>query len=95
MCQPTQLQEEFVKKGTYLCLALLFAAMSSFPAAAQKRANTGTSKEKGQARAETVQTTNKKGDKDPNPSKGSKSQGKKTQTREGWEKKAKHNGPKK
>jgi hypothetical protein len=82
-----------VRKATYLCLALVFAAMSSFPAAAQKRANTGTSKEKGQARAETVQTMNKKGDKDP--TKGSKSQGKKTQTREGWEKKAKHNGTKK
>ena len=82
-----------MRKATYLCLALVFAAMSSFPAAAQKRANTGTSKEKGQARAETVQTMNKKGDKDP--TKGSKSQGKKTQTREGWEKKAKHNGTKK
>jgi len=82
-----------VRKATYLCLALVFAAMSSFPAAAQKRANTGTSKEKGQARAETVQTMNKKGGKDP--TKGSKSQGKKTQTREGWEKKAKHNGTRK
>jgi len=93
VCQPTRLQEESVRKATYLCLALVFAAMSSFPAAAQKRANTGTSKEKGQARAETVQTMNKKGGKDP--TKGSKSQGKKTQTREGWEKKAKHNGTRK
>jgi len=84
-----------VKKITYLCLAFVFTAMQALPVAAQKRANTDTSKEKGQARAETVQTMNKKGDKDPSPSKGSKSKGKKTQTREGWEKKTKHNGSKK
>ena len=85
-----------MKKLTYLCLAFIFAAMMDLPVAAQKvRTNSGTNKEKGQARAETVQTMNKKGDKDPSPSKGNKSKGKKAQTREGWEKKAKHNGTQK
>ncbi len=53
--------------------------------------NSGASKTRGQARAEEVQTANNKGDKDNIPSKGSKSKGKKTRTREGWEKNAKHN----
>ena len=47
---------------------------------------------RGIACSDQVQGMNKKGDKDhdPSPSKGSK--GKKTRTREGWEKNAKHRG---
>ena len=81
----------------YLCLAVLVAFSLAIPAAAQKgratmHRNNGVNEPHGQARAEEVQTANKKGDKDHTPSKGSKSKGKKTRTREGWEKNAKHKG---
>lgn len=84
-----------MRKLTYLCVAFVLAAMLGLPAAAQRsRANNGASKQTSQARAEEVQATNKKGDKDPAPSKGSKrkSQGKKTRTGGGWEKNTKHKG---
>lgn len=82
-----------MKKLKYFSLALLVAALLAVPAAAQKGAkgekgernnNTATTKQKGKTRAETVQTSNKKGDKDPAPPKGSKSKGKHL----GWTKKA-------
>jgi len=81
-----------VKKLKYFGLAFLAASLLAMPAAAQKGAhgNTGAGKMQGQARAEEVQTANGKGDKDHIPVKGSKSKGKKTRTREGWEKNAKH-----
>ena len=90
----TRFQEAFVKTMKYLCLAVLVAFSLAIPAAAQKGAhnNNGAGKMHGQARAEEVQTANNKGDKDHTPSKGSKSKGKKTRTREGWEKNAKHKG---
>ncbi len=77
-----------------LGLAMVALALLAIPAAAGNgkgghRSNNGSGKLTGQARADKVQGMNKKGDKDPTPSKGSKSE--KTQTREGWEKNAKHN----
>jgi hypothetical protein len=85
-----------VKKLKYFCLAFLVASLLGIPAAAQgkkgTRNNNGANEPRGQARAEEVQTENGKGDKDHNPSKGSKSRGKKT--REGWEKKSQHSGRK-
>ena len=85
-----------MKTMKYLCLAALVAFSLVIPAAAQKGAhnNNGAGKLNGQARAEAVQTANNKGDKDHTPFKGSKrkSQGKKTRTREGWEKNANHKG---
>jgi hypothetical protein len=85
-----------VKTLKNLGLAMVALSLMAIPAAAStgkgsSRGNNGLTKLQGQARAEQVQATNKKGDRDPSPSKGSKSKGKKTQTREGWEKKAKHN----
>jgi hypothetical protein len=87
-----------VKTLKNLGLATVAFALLAIPAGAgngQKGAhgNTGAGKQRGQARAEEVQTTNKKGDKDNTPSKGNKSKGKKTRTRarEGWEKNAGHN----
>jgi len=83
-----------LKRLKYFCLAFLVAFLLAIPVAAQKgekgeRNNNGAGEPHGKARAEEVQADNHK------PSKGSKSQGKKTRTREGWEKKAKHNGSKK
>ena len=84
-----------MKKLRTFCLAFLVAFLVAMPVVAQQgekgeRNNNGSGKLHGQARAEHVQSGNKKGDKDPNPSKGSKSKGKKT--REGREKTAKHHG---
>jgi len=87
-----------VKKLQHFCLAFLVASLLAIPAAAQGKkggnGNNGAKEPHGQARAEEVQTTSGKGDKDHTPSKGSKrkSQGKKT--REGWEKKSQHGGRK-
>src|SRR5579859_4587964 len=81
-----------VKKLMYVSLAVLVLSALAIPAKAQKPRNNSTDKQHGQARADQVQAGNKKGDKGPNPSKGSKSQGKKTQTRKGWDKNAKHHG---
>ncbi len=80
-----------MKKLQYFISALLVAALLAIPAAAQKgekgeRNNNGAGKQHGKARAELVQTDNKKGDKDPTPSKGSKSKGQ----HKGWTKKAEH-----
>jgi hypothetical protein len=87
-----------VKMLKNLGLAMVAFSLLAIPAAARNgqkgvQSNTGTGKQRGQARAEEVQTANNKGDKDHTPSKGSKSKGKKTRTRarEGWEKNAKHN----
>ena len=78
-----------------LCLAILTLSLLATPALAQKggRSNRGGATT-GIARSDQVQSMNKKGDKDhdPSPSKGSKSKGKKNRTREGWEKNAKHTG---
>ena len=78
------------------CLSFVLAAALALaiPVAAQKaqRSNDGAGKTQGQGRAAQVHATNQKSDKAHTPSKGSKSQGKKTQTREGWEKNAKHKG---
>ncbi len=81
-----------MKKLKYFCLAFLVAFLLAIPVAAQnsekgERNNNGTTtaKQKGKARAEVVQTDNKKGDKDPKASKGSKNKGK----HEGAEKKGK------
>ncbi len=73
-----------MKKLKYFCSALLVACLLAIPAAAQKgeRNNNGTGKQHGKARAEQVQTVNKKGDKDP-------TKGKKSGKREGLEKKSK------
>ena len=76
-----------------LLVIVVMISLMAIPAAAQRaHGNSGAGKMHGQARAEEVQTTNLKGDKDNVPSKGSKSKGKKTRTREGWEKTAKHKG---
>jgi hypothetical protein len=74
-------------------MILAFSLLFAIPAAAQngkkgQRNNNGANEPHGQARAEEVQTENKKGDKDPTPSKGSKAKRK----HEGWEKKGKHLG---
>ncbi len=74
-----------------LGLALVTLSLLALPAMADKgkkdqHNNNGTTKQHGQARAEKVQVTSKKGDKDPSPSKGSKSMGKHL----GWGKKGKH-----
>jgi flagellar biosynthesis/type III secretory pathway M-ring protein FliF/YscJ len=78
-----------MKKLKYFCLAFLVAFLLAIPVAAQKgekgERNNNASKQKGKARAEQVQAGNKKGDKDPSPTKGSKNKGK----HEGLEKKAK------
>ena len=78
-----------------LWLAVLGFSLLATPALAQKggRSNRGGATT-GIARSDQVQGMNKKGDKDhdPTPSKGSKSNGKKIRTREGWEKNAKHKG---
>lgn len=78
-----------------LWLAVLGFTLLAAPALAQKggRSNKGGATT-GIARSDQVQGMNKKSDKDhdPTPSKGSKSRGKKTRTREGWEKNAKHKG---
>lgn len=80
-----------MKKLQYFLLAFVVAALLAIPAAAQngkkgERDNNGTTKQKGKARAELVQAGSKKGDKDPSPTKGSKSQGK----HKGWLKKGDH-----
>ena len=80
-----------MKKLQYFGLAFLVAALLAIPASAQKgakgeRNNNGASKQHGQSRAEVVQAGNKKGDKDPSPSQGSKSKGK----HKGWSKKGEH-----
>jgi hypothetical protein len=68
-----------MKKLKYFCSALLVACLLAIPAAAQKgekgERNNNVSKQKGKARAEQVQAVNKKGDKDPSPTKGSKNKG--------------------
>ncbi len=76
-----------------LGLAMVALSLLAIPAAADNgkkgRNNTGTGKLEGKARAEEVQTTNKKGDKgdkDNIPSKGIKSKGEKTRIRKGWKK---------
>ena len=78
-----------------LCLAVLGFSLLATPALAQKggRSNKGGATT-GSARSDKVQAMNKKDGKghDPSPSKGSKSKGEKTRTREGWEKNAKHKG---
>lgn len=73
---------------------ILAAALAlAIPVAAQKtqHSNTGAGKTQGQARTAEVHGTNPQSNA-RTPSKGSKSKGKKTQTREGWEKNAKHRG---
>ena len=78
-----------MKKLKYFCSALLVACLLAIPAAAQKgekgERNNNVSKQKGTARAEQVQSVNKKGDRDPSPFKGSKNKG----HHEGLEKKGK------
>jgi hypothetical protein len=69
-----------MKKLRYFCSALLVACLLTIPVAAQQsekseRSNSGSSKSHGKKRAEQVQAVNKKGDKDPNPTKGSKNKG--------------------
>jgi hypothetical protein len=86
-----------VKTLKNLGLAMVALSLLAIPAAARNgqkgvHNNNGTGEPHGKARAEEVQTANNKGDKDNVPSKGSKSHGKKTRTREGWEKTAKHRG---
>jgi hypothetical protein len=77
-----------MKKLKHFCSALLVACLLAIPAAAQKgekgERNNNISKKKGTARAEQVQSVNKKGDKDK-ASKGSKNKG----HHEGLEKKGK------
>jgi hypothetical protein len=92
MAASMRVEEASMKKLKYFCSALLVASLLAIPAAAQKgekgeRNNNGTStsKQKGKARADQVQAVNKKGDKDPSPTKGSKNKG----HHEGWEKKGK------
>ena len=84
-----------MKTTKSLWLAVLGFSLLATPALAQKggRSNRGGAPT-GIARSDQVQGMNKKGDKghDPTPSKGSKSKGEKTRTREGWEKNAKHKG---
>ena len=64
-----------MKKLQYFCSALLVACLLAIPAAAQKsEGNSNTNKKTGKARAEQVQTVNKKGDKDK-ATKGSKNKG--------------------
>ena len=81
-----------MKTTKNLCLAILALSLLATPALAQRgRANSGGAA-RSIPRSDQVQSMNKKGDKDhdPTPSKGSKA--KKTRTREGWEKNAKHKG---
>lgn len=73
-----------------LGLAIVALSLLAIPAAADSgkkgvHNNNGTGKQHGKARADQVQDTNKKGEKDP--SQGSKSEGK----HKGWRKKAEHN----
>lgn len=74
-----------MKKLKYFSLAVLVFSLLAIPATAQKgkdRNNRGGANT-GDVRADLVKSTNK------TPSKG---KGKKTRTREGWEKTAKHRG---
>ena len=74
-----------VKNLFWAIVALSFLAM---PALAQRgRSNRGGAT-RGISRSDQLQAENKKTDKDTDPAKGSKA--KKTPTREGWEKNAKH-----
>lgn len=90
-----------MKKLKYLCAAMLAASLLAIPATAQKRgtgrmgqrSNNGPGEPHGQARAEEVQNTNKKGDKDRKGSKANN--GKKTRVRKGSAKNAKRNGSEK
>jgi hypothetical protein len=84
-----------VKALRNLALAMIGLSLLAIPGMASNgqkglHNDNGAGKQHGQARAEQVQTANKKGDKDHSLSKGSKSNGEKTRTREGWEKNAKH-----
>ena len=65
----TRIEEAFVKSMKYFCLAVLTFSFLVIPAAAQKgRSNKGGAN-RGDARADLVQSENKKKDKDrdPNP----------------------------
>jgi len=90
-----QFKEVSLKILKNLGLAMVALSLLAIPAAADSGKkglrNNGTGKLQGKARAEEVQTANNKGDKDHSPFKGNKSKGKKTRTREGWEKTAEHN----
>src|SRR5438876_10660259 len=82
------IQEDPVKRLKYLSLAFLVASLLAIPAMAQRgRSNRGGAT-RGIPRSDQVQAENKRTDKDSDPTKGSKA--KKTRTREGWEKNAKH-----
>ena len=71
-----------------LCLAILALSLLATPALAQRgRANRGGAT-RGIPRSDQVQAENKKTDNDTDPAKNSKAR--KTPTREGWEKNAKH-----
>ena len=77
-----------MKTTKNLRLAILGLSLLATPALAQRgRSNRGGAT-RGIPRSDQVQTENKKTDKDTDPTKGSKA--KKTRTREGWEKNAKH-----
>ena len=70
------------------CLAILALSLLATPALAQRGRSNAHGATRGIPRSDQVQAENKKTDKDTDPAKGSKA--KKTRTREGWEKNAKH-----
>jgi len=84
----TWLKEASVKTTKNLCLAILALSLLATPALAQRGRSNAGGAARGIPRSDQVQAENKKTDQDTDPTKGSKA--KKTRTREGWEKNAKH-----
>ncbi len=63
----TRLKEAFMKKLKYLCLVMLACSLLAIPAAAQGNRSNKHGKNRGDARADLVQSENKKKDKDRDP----------------------------
>jgi len=77
-----------VKTMKNLFFAIITLSLLAAPALAQRGRSSMGGAARGIPRSDQVQADNKKTDKDTDPTKGSKA--KKTRTREGWEKNAKH-----
>ena len=69
VARSTRIEEAFVKTMKYFCLAVLAFSLLAIPAAAQKSRSNKDGANHGDARADLVQSENKKKDKDrdPNP----------------------------